>query len=323
MVMNQISVYSLDHLENFIEKHKSLENFLNNDLEILVIYNYRNINEILIIKERIHKDITSRHRVQEFLISDPKSSEEVKAYEDSYYKSNKNSKIRLKYLVLGNQYESSGRYFNHDTLNYIISKANERINNIKFNPIEKIVENMNRMFLENINIDYEEFSDDFLKDLKCVELKSFEDKLPDLDQIIFIQSDLCRSIWEAKLINVEKINYEIYYQLGLLHIDVYLPDVKNINQIVFKSIRFNSQKKFKNVFEIFIEGKIKYKSENDFYNKINFIRKKKLRSFIIDENISLNIGKFPLNLVTECDTTLENGVLKLKFPILEKKFNNL
>lgn len=319
MVQNQISLNSLNYLDEIVQKHMASES--QKELRILVIYNYKDIDLISKIKRRIYNDILSRHKVQA-IETNQKVNREVRAYEDLYYKLIGNSKIRITYLILGAIGKDSGNFFNEETFGYITSQAKNHLNYQIFNPIERLVENLNKIFKENINYanadQNNEYSDDEIRKLTCVELNNFGNtgKLSNLDRITFKNHPLCKSIWDSNVKESQRISYEIYYQKGLINFDIHLPFLQNFDEVEFTYIQF-SKNYIGDVYRISIKANIHNKIETSVFERIDFIRQRKIKFFSIEEIIRLGYAFRNKKIANTCDITKQSGILKLKCPLID------
>lgn len=319
LVQNQISLNAFNHLEEVINKYLAAED--PKDLRILVVYNYKDIDLVSKIKRKIYNDIISRHKVQA-IETNQKANEHVRAYDDLFYRLKGNSKIRVTYLILGAYGKESGNYFNDETLGYITSQAKNFLNFEIFNPIERLVNNLNEMFLEHINpasIDGKEYKESDISHLKCVKLENFGDdlRLKNLEKIAFSEHPLCRSVWDANVKNAQKLIYEVYIQNSILNLEVFLPFVKSLEEIEFTHIDF-AKNDFRNVCKIFLKANVNFKSEASLlFERLDFIRQRRIKHFVIDEVIRLPFNLKMKKIVNTCDFSLNHGVLKFKCPLIE------
>lgn len=326
LMQNQLSIFSQNYLEDVIEKYLSFSEI--EKVRIFAIHNYKDFNYPIKVQTKINNDIINRHRVFAYE-TNGKQNSEVKVYDDLYYKYYSNSKIRLTYAVLGRQGEKSGDYFNFETLDYIKAQALDNKLDKIFNPIEQFVENINN-FARQLIYSSGKISDqdlEILKTLRCAKLENNSVNLEnfktstllnlsgDLDRIVFNSDPLCLSIWDAKLKTSQKITYEIYQELSTLNINIFLPFVNSLNQIKLKDLEFRKNN-IGNIHYIIIKGEINYLKGNNNFGRRDFIRHNRIKSFIINEAISLGYSFLKNSISNICDYVLQNGMLNIKCPII-------
>jgi len=318
LIQNNINLYSLNHLEEIIQKHLLSEK--NNELRVMIVFNYKDIDLVSKVKRKIYNDIISRNKVQP-IQTNQKINDDVRVYVDIFHKLLGNANIKITYLVLGQFGKESGNYYNEETLGYITNQAKNIINYEIFDPIKKLISNLNDIFRDNINFynsNIKNLKEEDMVNLKCIELKNFgnSEKLKNLEKIIFSQNPICRSIWEGTLKNSHSLSYEIYYQKSILNLDVYLPEIRSLEEIEIKTIDF-SKYNFGNVHKIVVKANLNHKNDNPIHDRIDFIRQKRMKNFVIEEIIRLGFNFKNKKIVNTCDYALQNGLLKIKCPLIE------